>query len=166
MTHMGLIHLASALIALAAGALVLLNRKGTRAHRAMGWTFAASMLVLNASALTLYRLTGSFGPFHFAALASLATLIAGVVPARRRLPRGRWLARHYYFMTYAYMGLVAAAVAESATRIPAVRAIAGGPTLAFWVTVALSTIAVVVTGVMMIRRSAPRLIGRYRPAGG
>jgi hypothetical protein len=43
---------------------------------------------------------------------------------------------------------------------------AGGPTMAFWIAVAVSTAAVVVVEVFMIRRAVPRLVTRYRPAEG
>ena len=46
------------------------------------------MVGLNVTALSIYRLTGVFGPFHWAALFSLATIVAGVVPVRRRPNRG------------------------------------------------------------------------------
>ena len=153
MTLLGQFHLATALLSLGSGAFVLTRRKGTRLHRRVGWLYAAAMFSLNASALWIYRLTGTFGPFHVAALVSLATLVAGVWAARRRKRGDRdWLRRHYAFMSWSYLGLVAAAVAEIATRVPAVQAIAGGPTAAFWVTVGLASVAVFAFGATMIRR--------------
>ena len=95
MPTLGQLHFVSALVALGAGAFVLLDRKGTTRHRRVGWTYALAMLLLNATALLIYRLTASFGPFHVAALVSLATLLAGVVPMRRRRPAS-WLERHYF----------------------------------------------------------------------
>ena len=155
MSILGQLHFASALIALASGAWVLFRRKGTRIHRRVGWLYAASMLVLNASALSLYRLTGTFGPFHVAALISLAGLAAGIISARRRRHGDRdWLMRHYFFMAYSYLGLVAAAVAETATRWPAIQAVAGGPTAAFWAAAAVASIVVFVVGAVLIRRRA------------
>ena len=155
MSPIGWFHFATALIALATGAWVLLRPKGTRIHRRIGWVYAGSMLVLNLSALSLYRLTGTFGPFHVAALISLATLAAGVISARRRRKGDRdWLMRHYFFMAYSYLGLAAAAVAETATRWPAIQAVAGGPTVAFWTAVVVASVAVFVVGSVMIRRRA------------
>jgi uncharacterized membrane protein len=95
MSTLGWIHTAVALAALVTGAAVLLRSKGTGRHRQLGWTYVASMVLLNATALAIYRLTGSFGPFHVAALLSLATVIAGVVPAVRRRPAGTWVEYHY-----------------------------------------------------------------------
>jgi uncharacterized membrane protein len=161
MPTLGQLHFASALVALGAGALVLLDRKGTRRHRRIGWTYAAAMLVLNGTALMIYRLTGSFGPFHVAALVSLATLIAGVVPARRRQP-ANWLEHHYFFMAYSYLGLLAAAVAETATRVPAIAAFAGGPTPSFWAAVAVTSVLVFVIGGRVVKGRVERTLRPFR----
>jgi len=82
MPPLGLVHLACAVVALGAGAGVLLLRKGTRRHRRLGWVYVAAMLGLNLTALLIYRLFGRFGPFHLAALLSLVTVLAGLLPAR------------------------------------------------------------------------------------
>jgi uncharacterized membrane protein len=159
MSPLGQVHFLTALIALVSGAWVLLRRKGTARHRQVGWLYVASMLALNVSALLIYRLTGTFGPFHFAALISLATLLAGVVQARRRLRGDRnWLPRHYFYMTWSYLGLAAAAVAETATRLPALQSVAGGPTAAFWTAVVIASVAVFTVGAMLIRRKADIVI--------
>ncbi len=159
MSTLGQFHFVTSLVALFAGALVLWRPKGTAIHRRVGWIYVASMLALNGSALFIYRLTGTFGPFHVAALISLATLLAGVVAAWRRRPGDRtWLPRHYFYMTYSYLGLVAAAVAETATRVPALQAVAGGPTLVFWSAVVVASVAVFVIGGRMIRRRADSII--------
>jgi uncharacterized membrane protein len=159
MSPFGQVHFLTAIVALASGAWVLLRRKGTARHRQAGWLYVASMLALNVSALWIYRLTGTFGPFHFAALISLTTLIAGVVNARRRLRGDRnWLPRHYFYMTWSYLGLAAAAVAETATRVPALQAVAGGPTAAFWTAVVVASVAVFAIGAMMIRRKAEPIL--------
>lgn len=167
MISLGQLHLATALLALAAGAWVVLRPKGTIVHRRVGWVYAVSMLIMNGTALLIYRLTGRFGPFHVAALASLATLIAGIIPAWRRRPVGNWIEHHYYWMAYSYLGLVAAAVAETATRVPSVQAFAGGPTPAFWLTVVIATVAVFIIGARVIRRrfepTVGPLRGRYTP---
>jgi uncharacterized membrane protein len=162
MITVGQLHLATALIALAAGGWVVLRQKGTTAHRRVGWLYAASMLIMNVTALLIYRLTGTFGPFHVAALASLATLIAGIIPAWRRRPVGNWIEHHYYWMAYSYLGLIAAAVAETATRVPAVQAVAGGPTPMFWTIVVIATIAVFIIGARVIRRRFQPTVGPLR----
>jgi uncharacterized membrane protein len=113
---LGWLHMTFALVALLLGVLVLVRRKGTSTHRIAGYGYVSSMLALNASALSLYHLTGHFGPFHVLALVSLSTvLIGGLAPGLRR--RG-WLAIHYRSMAWSYIGLVAAACAEAMVRIP------------------------------------------------
>jgi len=113
---LGVTHLASALLALIAGGLVLLSRKGTRWHRRCGRVYVGAMAVVIATALLIYDLFGGFGPFHVAALVSLVTVTMGMIPARRRAPRGRWIEMHAYWMCGSYVGLLAAAVSETATR--------------------------------------------------
>jgi uncharacterized membrane protein len=126
LSPLGAAHFAAAVAALALGCVVLVERKGTVTHRLIGCGYVAAMILLNATALGLYRLTGTFGPFHALALISLATVIAGVAVVWRRRPN--WLRRHYYFMAWSYVGLLAAACAEAMTRLPILRAaITTGP---------------------------------------
>lgn len=152
MSPLGLFHTLTAVVALASGAAVLLRRKGTRWHRWAGWVYVASMLLLNVSALMIYRLFGGFGPFHVAALVSLATVLAGTVVAVRRRPPGKWIEAHYYWMTFSYMGLVAAAFAEIATRMPSAP---------FWPAVGVATFAIAGIGYWMIKRRAQATLGPF-----
>ena len=165
MTLLGQVHFASAIASLALGAAVLLmSPKGTRRHRQVGWTYAVAMLVLNVTALMIYRLFGGFGPFHVAAIVSLAGLVAGITAAikarssrldRDLAKRARWVERHYYWMTWSYVGLWAAAVSEVATRLPVFRP-APGAGLTFGIAVAAATLLVVGIGSRLIRSSAGR----------
>ena len=145
MNLLGLLHTGSAVAALACGAVVLLQRKGTRVHRRLGWAYVASMVTLNVTALLIYRLFGGLGPFHLAALVSLATLAAGVVAVARRRPAHDWVEHHYWWMAYSYLGLVAAGVAEATTRSGVV---------GFWWAVLAATVFVFAVGSTMIRRRA------------
>src|SRR5262249_46767524 len=119
-------HLTAALLALALGSVVVLERKGTETHRMIGMGYALAMLVVNVTALSLYGLTGRFGPFHVLALVSLATVMRGVLAAVRR--RERWLRTHYYSMAWSYVGLLAAACAETAVRLSFFYAAINSPT--------------------------------------
>ena len=137
------LHIGTAISALVLGLGVFLTRKGTRLHKQLGYAYFFNMLGLNISAFFIYRLTGHFGPFHGAALASLLMLIAGFIPSYLRLPQGRWLELHYEFMNWSYVGLVAAGVSEATTRLPS------SP---FWLAVAAGTLAVFVIGGILIAR--------------
>ena len=171
MNALGMLHFIAALAALLLGALVLLTRpKGNRRHRRLGWAYVIAMLTLNVTALMIYRLFGGFGPFHVAALISLATVAMGVpagIRARKlrhqRNPpaRARAIEYHYYWMTYSYVGLVAAAVAETATRVPVVRA-AGGPGATFAIVVVTASVLVFVGGSHLIRGRAQPLLAPFR----
>ena len=153
MSSIGWVHSACALVALASGGAVLVRRKGTRSHRRLGWVYVGSMVALNATALMIYRLSGGFGPFHVAALLSLAAVGGGLMPAVRRRPADRWVEQHYYWMTYSYVGLLAAAAAEVMTRVPGA---------AFWWAVVLASAAVLLVGAALIRRRARSTLAPFR----
>lgn len=114
----GQIHLFAAYIAILAGPVVFLRRKGDLPHRVLGYIYFGAMLTLNVAALTRYTLTGSFNFFHFAALMSLLTILPGVWMAiRYKQTRSRvHLNAHGTFMSWSYFGLMMAFVSEMATR--------------------------------------------------
>jgi uncharacterized membrane protein len=111
----GAMHFASAVAALVLGAMVLSAPKGTVFHRTIGAGYVAAMVILNISALAVYRLTGRFEPFHALALFSLATVVRGMIPALRRRPG--WLMAHYWSMAWSYLALLAAACSEIVVRL-------------------------------------------------
>jgi uncharacterized membrane protein len=166
MSAIGIVHLSAAVAALVFGAAVLLSTKGTRRHRQLGWTYVASMLGLNLTALMIYRLFGRFGPFHVFALISLVSVSAGTLAAvrarRARVARdlkrrSQLVEQHYQFMTWSYLGLCAAAVSEIATRIPAFHP-GPGAGLVFGIAVAVSTILVMVVGGRLIVARRTRVL--------
>jgi len=102
-------HTAFGVVALAAGALVLVRQKGDRWHRRVGWAYVVSLAVLCIESFWIQDSTPffrGFGVFHVMALVSFGTLVAGIVPAVRRGPG--WLGWHYSFMVWSYIGLVMA----------------------------------------------------------
>jgi len=113
----GLGHFASALLALICGGVVFFQKKGTRAHRIWGRVYGVAMVVLNAAGLNTYGIDGNFGPFHWMALVSLITLSAGLLPVWLRKPQGGWLELHAHFISWSYVGLVAAGVSQIATQL-------------------------------------------------
>lgn len=105
------------------------------------------MIAVNASALLIYELFGGFGLFHWMALLSLLTVLVGYLPARLRGPG--WKARHAYFMSGSYVGLIAALAAETFTRTE---------WLPFFVAVGVISISVIFIGVLLMMRFIPRLL--------
>jgi hypothetical protein len=75
------------------------------------------MLVLNAAALGIYHLTGHFNFFHVTAILSSFLVFTGwaQVIFRRRLDN--WVYRHYMYMCWSYVALVAAAFNEAFVRL-------------------------------------------------
>lgn len=110
MSTLGLVHTICGYSALIFGGAVLLLRKGTNLHRFIGYLYIISMVILNVTALGIYRVFRTFGPFHILALMSLASVVVGFVPAYRK--KGDWLKAHYKWMCWSYIGLLAATFAE------------------------------------------------------
>ena len=146
---LGFVHTLLGLAALLAGCAVVIGPKGTRIHRSIGRGYVAAMLMLNVTALLIYDLYGRFGPFHVAALVSLATVLAGIVPMLRRRPHATWMELHATFMSWSYVGLIAAFIAEIATHVPGVR---------FGWGVGAATIAAVGVGAVLIHGRVPRIL--------
>ena len=110
---LGGIHFGSAILAMIFGAIVILKAKGTSFHVKAGYVYTFFMLVLNITALMIYKLFGHFGPFHYAAVLSLISLIGGLIPAYMKKPEKTWLEFHYEFMNWSVIGLYAAFWSET-----------------------------------------------------
>jgi uncharacterized membrane protein len=113
----GEIHLYSALLATAFGSFILLSKKGTKIHRKAGMVYFSMMLILNATAFMIYRLYGGFGIFHVAAIVSLTTLLLGMIPLMNKRTN-KSIISHISFMYWSVIGLYAAFVSETLTRMP------------------------------------------------
>ena len=146
---LGAAHFASALAALALGAFVLLERKGTPSHRAMGASYVMAMILVNLTALGIYRLNGRFGPFHALALLSLGTVAWGLRAVLQR--RQGWLLTHFYCMAWSYIGLLAAAAAEIVVRVPLLAASFNSAARAMAVGVAIAVVFAVLGSLIMPR---------------
>ncbi|MBA3656397.1 MAG: DUF2306 domain-containing protein [Gemmatimonadaceae bacterium] len=151
MSPLGWIHVTFATSAMVIGAVVVLRPKGTRTHRAIGWAYVTCMLGLNITALMIYRLFGHFGPFHVAAIASLISVSVGMYFVIAR-PTKNWLALHYSFMSWSYVGLLAAAASEIGTRVEAFH---------FWWAVLIATVLVVGCGGLLVVRNQRRILKRF-----
>lgn len=152
---LGLAHVLFAVAALLTGALVLFASKGTRYHRWLGRTYLLSMLALNFSALLIYEVFGGFGIFHWLALMSLLSVLGGYRAVRQKVPN--WKFSHANFMVGSYVGLVAAAVAEVASRVPG---------WSFGASVFISSVLVIVVGVALMIKFLPRTLSQKPPASG
>lgn len=157
-------HTGFGILALILGAWIFRATKGTRAHVQAGWAYVASMACLNGSAFGLYNLTGGFNTFHALAVFSLATVTAGVAQVLGRRRWRKWMWRHYQYMAWSYVGLLAATCNEAFVRVPSLQQLAAGttaplPLLGMATIVALS--GVVIFG--MQRRVLARYSGVAEP---
>lgn len=110
------------------------------------WTgrlYVASMLVLNVTAFGIYNLFGRFGVFHWFALASLATIIAGMIPVWFLRRSKNWISPHYQFMAWSYAGLLAATSNEIFAHVPALNGIAGKAPWVPWACIAAIFVAAI-----------------------
>lgn len=150
LTPMGWFHLALAAFGLVAGAIQLIRRKGDRVHRALGYAYVYGMIIANATALTMYRFTGSFNAFHAGAIVNLVCIIAAMIPVLRTPRAADWKAQHYRWMASSYVGLAAAASTELAVRVLPL-----GSRSAVWLVAGVAVLVVSVVGSILIRRNRP-----------
>jgi len=143
----GFIHLVSSIVALALGTLVLIFSKGTRLHKSLGYAYFISMVVLIITAFSIYRLFQGFGPFHIAAVASAATLLAGIIPPIFLRHKKSWIILHFTFMYYSVIGLYSAFASEVMVRLPGVR---------FWWSVVGASMLVIAIGVYFFKRQSEK----------
>lgn len=162
MSAIGAVHFVFSLLAIVLGAVVILLPKGTRWHRSWGHGYAWSMTGVVVTSFVMYNLTGRITPFHAAALVAGLTIAAGMGTVLLRKPRKDWLHVHAELMAWSYVGLIAAFVAESATRF-IMPAMADSLSRSqswqmFWALVAGGSLAVVAVGRMLIKRRLPGAI--------
>jgi uncharacterized membrane protein len=102
--NIGLLHLIASIGALILGTIVLSMRKGTQLHRKIGYGYAVCMTILLITAFMLYNLFGRWGIFHWTAVISSVTLLAGIVPMLIKSKNAIKL--HISFMYWSVMGFI------------------------------------------------------------
>lgn len=113
----GTIHLVVSILALLSGTFTLVQKKGTKQHKQIGYTYVVSMILLNSTAFMIYKLFGKFGIFHWFAILSCLTLFAGMYPVITKRTQN-YLLTHFNFMYWSVTGLYCALCAEILTRVP------------------------------------------------
>ena len=86
MSTLGLVHTVLASMALGLGAVVLWRPKSGRWHRSLGHLYFSLMVAMNMTGLFHTSRFGSFGPFHWMAVASLIILALGMLAVMLRRP--------------------------------------------------------------------------------
>lgn len=156
----GLIHAAAGLIALACGGWIFFDAKGTSRHVRVGWAYAACMTWVDGSALAIRHLTGRVNLFHGLAVLSLALVWIGIGQVMNRRRLRRWLWRHYQYMCWSYVGLVAATANEACVRVPSLAALSARTRGTLPV---IASAAIVLASAVLIRTGQRRVLPRLAP---
>ena len=149
-TPTGTIHAALALLCIGVGLVQLWRPKGGAGHRARGYLFVYAMIAVDGLALLVYRATGSFNVLHVGAIANFTCIVMAIVPMLRN-PRPRsWRYLHYYWISWAYVGLLSAGATQVAIRLSPPTSAGEG-----WATTLAATVTVCAIGYMVIERNRP-----------
>lgn len=157
LTLPGAIHTVLAILGIVVGSIQLLRPKGGSIHRALGYAFVYAMLVADGTAMLVFQFTGRFNILHIGAILNLLCIILAIVPVLRSPRPINWKSQHYYWMSWSYVGLVAAAATEFVVRTAhfATREQA-------WMATAATSVVVTATGYVLINRYRP--VSRSQPA--
>jgi uncharacterized membrane protein len=153
LTLPGAVHTVLAAAGIVLGLAQLLRVKGGSIHRALGYAFVYAMLIADGTAMLVFQFTGKFNILHVGAVVNLLCIVLAIVPALRSPRPSNWKVQHYYFMCWAYVGLLAAAATELVVRTSRLATVGQA-----WAVTAAISIIVTVTGYV--------LINRYRPVSG
>ena len=120
--------------------------------------YSVSMLGVNFTALSIYHLTGRFNFFHVTAFISLAMVITGWAQVFLRHRLRNWLYRHYVYMSWSYVALVAAAFNEGFARLPPLKSLVRNN--GKWVIIVTQVILLSVAAIFINRRKS-KMLNRY-----
>lgn len=143
----GFLYLLFSIISMITSLIVILNTKGTKFHKKVGNVYVVNMLLLNIFSFFISNFNG-FSIFHFFAIVSLITILAGMYPVLKRSEN--WLQKHYYFMAWSVVGLYCAFWSEVGTRF--VKNMQD-----FWWAVAIATFLTAFLGNYFIKKNAKKL---------
>lgn len=169
LSWLGWIHTVPCLIAIPLGAVLLLRRKATATHRALGQIYLPLLAFLSATSLGIYRSHRFFFP-HWFAIATLIFVAIAWIAARWHRPRRFWLPIHVTATVLSYWSLLGGGVNEVWLRVDALHAIAqrtrgipiGVTHTALWT----ATVAVLVYYLVKVSRRRWRVFARARAAAG
>jgi uncharacterized membrane protein len=135
----GLFHFVASIIALVLGSIILFLPKGTKLHKVLGKLYAIVMLFVLITAFMIYRLFGSWGIFHWAAIVSSLTIICGLLPVLFHKPVNSYISLHFSFMYWSVMGVYGAFISEILVRLPNVIIESGIPNAVFYYMTGIGT---------------------------
>ncbi len=107
------VHVASVVVALAVGAIILLATKGTTAHRRSGWLYVAAILATALSSVWIQELRDGPSVFHLVSGLVGVIVVAGVFAVRSGAV---WL--HALLMSTSVLLTVVTGLAQFFDRLP------------------------------------------------
>ena len=151
LTLAGAIHTVLAISGIVVGLIQFLRAKRSPNHRARGYAFVYTMLIADGAAMLVFQFTEKLNILHIGAMTNLVCIVAAMIPVLRSPRPSNWKNQHYCWMSWSYVGLLAAAATELVVRTShlATREQA-------WTATAATSALVTVIGYVFINR--------YRPA--
>lgn len=150
LTTAGWVHTVLASVGILVGAEQLIRTRRDWWHRQLGYVYVASMVVADLSILSVYRFNGRFNAFHVGAIVNLLCLWMALHPMLASPRPLQWRLKHYMWVSWSYVGLLAAALTEFIIRTQPL----GSDGAAILATVFASTVVGVV-GAVLIQRFRP-----------
>jgi uncharacterized membrane protein len=148
LTLAGAMHATLAVAAITVGIIQFIRRKGDATHRVFGYAYGCAALIGDGTAMLIYRFTGSLNILHFGAMTSIVCIIAGLRPLLRTPRRRNWKHKHYLWISWSYVGLLAAASTELVVRTLPFR-----DHVEIWAATAATTLSVTAVGYLIIKRN-------------
>jgi hypothetical protein len=100
--------------------------------------------------MLIYQFTGKLNILYFGAITNMVCIAAGILPVLKN-PRGRqWKLTHYRWISWSYVGLIAASVTELIVRtapLPNQRAV--------WTATTATTLSITFVGYVLIKHNQP-----------
>src|SRR5436309_10020906 len=146
----GAMHTVLASLAVGIGIIQFMRRKGDPVHRALGYLYVYGLLVADGAAMLVYQFTGKLNILHFGAVTNLICIGLGMFAVLARPPNTDWRSMHYHWISWSYVGLLAAAATELV-----VRTVPFADKIQTWSATAAATTTVTVVGFVLIKRNRP-----------
>ena len=151
LTIAGWIHTVFSTIGILVGAEQVIRTRRDRLHRWLGYVYVVCMVAGDLAILTVCRFNGRFNVFHVGAVANLLCIGMALWPMLAEPRPAQWKLKHYMWICWSYVGLLAAALTEFIVRTQPIP----GRGASIVVTIAATTFVCAV---------GAWLIGRNRPA--
>lgn len=151
LTLAGWIHTILSTVGILVGAEQFIRTRRDRLHRRLGYVYVFAMLIADGAILSVYRFNGHFNVFHVGAIVNVVMIALAIRPMLATPRPRQWRIKHYMFIAWSYVGLLAAALTELVIRTQPLGG--GGATILATI---LASGVVVGIGAVLIQRNKPK----------